>query len=86
MISCADFMAEIGNYLEEDVAAEVRAQLEQHLAHCQTCTVLVDSTRKTLKIVTDSGAFDLPEHAFRPLGEKIMARLRERTKHTQDLQ
>lgn len=80
MISCADFMAEIGNYLEEDVAAEVRAQLEQHLAHCQTCTVLVDSTRKTLKIVTDSGAFDLPEQAFKPVGERIMARLRASTK------
>jgi hypothetical protein len=73
-------MAEIGNYLEEDVAAEVRAQLEQHLAHCQTCTVLVDSTRKTLKIVTDSGAFDLPEQAFKPVGERIMARLRASTK------
>jgi len=80
VISCADFMAEIGNYLEEDVAAEVRAQLEQHLAHCQTCTVLVDSTRKTVKIVTDSGAFDLPEQAFKPVGERIMARLRASTK------
>jgi len=85
VISCADFMAEIGNYLEGDVAADVRAQLEQHLADCRTCTVLVDSTRKTLKIVTDSGAFDLPEHAFRPLGEKIMARLRESTKQREDL-
>ena len=85
MISCADFMTEIGNYLDGDVAAEVRAQLEQHLAHCQTCTVLVDSTRKTLKIVTDSGAFDLPEDAFRPLGEKIMARLREGTRQREDL-
>ncbi len=77
MISCADFMAEIGNYLEGEVAADVRVQLEQHLAHCQTCTVLVDSTRKTLKIVTDTGTFDLPESTFRPIAERIMARIRE---------
>ena len=76
MISCADFMTEIGNYLDGDLAVEVRAQLEQHLAHCRTCTVLVDSTRKTLKVVTDSGSFDLPEQAFKPIREKIMARLR----------
>lgn len=76
MISCADFMAEIGNYLEGEVAAEVRLQLEQHLSHCQTCTVLVDSTRKTLKIVTDTGSFDLPEAAFRPIAEQIMSRIR----------
>ena len=80
MISCADFIAEIGNYLEGDVAVSVRAQLEHHLSHCQTCTVLVDSTRKTLKIVTDSGTFDLPEASFRPIAQKIMEHLRETQK------
>jgi hypothetical protein len=69
-------MAEIGNYLEGDVADEVRHQLEQHLSHCQTCTVLLDSSRKTLKIVTDTGSFDLPEATFRPIAERIMARIR----------
>ena len=76
MITCADFMAEIGNYLEGEVASEVRLQLEHHLSHCQTCTVLVDSTRKTLKIVTDTGSFDLPEDAFRPIAAQIMAKIR----------
>ena len=69
-------MAEIGNYLEGDVADEVRHQLEHHLSHCQTCTILVDSSRKTLKIVTDTGSFDLPQAAFRPIAERIMARIR----------
>jgi len=77
VISCADFMAEIGNYLEGDVAEEVRLQLEHHLSHCQTCTVLVDSTRKTLKIVTETGSFDLPAETFRPIAAKIMAKIRE---------
>ena len=69
-------MAEIGNYLDGEVAAEVRLQLEHHLSHCQTCTVLVDSSRKTLKIVTDSGSFDLPEAAFKPIAAQIMSRIR----------
>ena len=80
MINCADFMAEIGNYLEGEVAEEVRVQLEHHLSHCQTCTVLVDSSRKTLKIVTDTGTFDLPEASFRPIAERIMARIRSTEK------
>jgi putative zinc finger protein len=80
LISCADFMAEIGNYLEGDVATEVRVQLEHHLSHCQSCTVLVDSARKTLKIVTDTGSFELPELTFKPIAEKIMARIRETRK------
>ena len=76
MISCADFMAEIANYLEGEVAADVRLQLENHLSHCQTCQVVLDSTRKTLKIVTDSGSFDLPETVFKPIAQRIMARIR----------
>ena len=78
MISCADFITEIGDFLEGEAAAEVRLQLENHLAHCRTCQVVLDSTRKTLKIVTDSGSFDLPEAAARPVVDSIMARIRER--------
>ena len=76
MISCADFMAAIGDYLEGDVAAEVRAQLEVHLSHCSTCQVVYDSARKTITVLTDSGSFDLPESASKPITEKIMARIR----------
>ena len=76
MISCTDFMAEIGDFLEGDVAAEVRTQLEDHLSHCQTCQVVYDSARKTVQIVTDSGSFDLPETAVKPIASRIMARIR----------
>ena len=76
MINCADFMAEMGRYLDSEVAEEIRVQLEHHLAHCQTCTVLVDSTRKTLKIITEAGSFDLPQASFRPIAEQVMTRIR----------
>jgi predicted anti-sigma-YlaC factor YlaD len=77
MITCDEFMAELGNYLEGDAAAEIRQQLEHHLSHCQTCQVVYDSTLKTVKIVTDSGSFDLPEVAARPIRDEIMARIRK---------
>ena len=76
MINCADFMAEIGNYLEGDVAAEIRAQIESHLAHCQTCQIVYDSARKTVKVLTECGSFDLPEAASKPFAEKVMAMIR----------
>jgi hypothetical protein len=76
VISCEAFMAEFGNFLEGDLATDVRRQLENHLAHCRTCQVLYDSTRKTIKIVTDSGSFDLPETAAKLIADKIMARIR----------
>lgn len=76
MITCADFLTELGNYMDDSVAAEVRAQLENHLSHCETCQVIVDSTRKTVRIVTDSGSFDLPESVLKPITADIMAKIR----------
>ncbi len=76
MISCRDFISELGSLLDDDVAAEIREQLEVHLAHCTTCQVLYDSTRKTLRIVTDSGSFEFPEPIEEPLVSKIMERVR----------
>jgi predicted anti-sigma-YlaC factor YlaD len=76
MISCRDFISELGNLLDEDVAREIREQLEAHLAHCSTCQVLYDSTRKTLRIVTESGSFDYPEPVEEPLVRKVMDRIR----------
>jgi predicted anti-sigma-YlaC factor YlaD len=76
VINCTDFMLEIGNYLEGDVAAEVRAQIEGHLAHCRTCQIVYDSARKTLKVLTDCGSFDLPDAVAKPIAERVMARIR----------
>ena len=76
MISCYEFMSAFGDYLDGDVAAEVRNQLASHLSHCRTCQVIYDSSRKTLKILTDSGSFDLPEAAAKSIRGNIMARIR----------
>ena len=77
MITCEEFMADFGNYLEGEVGAEVRRQLEGHLSHCRTCKVIYDSTRKTVRFVTDSGSFDLPTEAAKPIVAQIMARIRK---------
>jgi anti-sigma factor RsiW len=76
MITCDEFFAEFGDYLEGRVPAEVRQQLELHLAQCRACHVLYDSTRKTVKIVTDSGSFDLPQKVAEPIIARLMEKLR----------
>ena len=76
MLSCRDLLAELGNYLDDQVVAELRQELEIHLGHCHTCQVLVDSTRKTLRIVTNSQCFELPTG----ISERIMAKIRDARK------
>jgi hypothetical protein len=77
MISCQDFIIELGNLLDDETASEIREQLEVHLSHCNTCSVLYDSTRKTLRIVTESGSFEYPEPIAEPLVSKVMDRIRK---------
>ena len=69
-------MAELVNFLDDQVAAEIRRELEVHLAHCRTCQALYDSVRKTLTIVTESRSFELPEEISSRILEGIMAKVR----------
>ncbi|MGB8536540.1 MAG: zf-HC2 domain-containing protein [Acidobacteriaceae bacterium] len=76
MITCDDFFAELGDYLEGHLSPEVRKELELHLSQCRACHVLFDSTCKTVKIVTESSSFDLPQSVFDPIIDRVMRRLR----------
>jgi len=76
MITCEEFLTEFGDYLDNRAAPEVREQLELHLAQCRTCHVLYDSSRKTLKIVTESISFDLPADVAEPIVGRVMEKIR----------
>ena len=76
MITCEEFFAEFADYLENQVSPEVRQELELHLSQCRACHVLYDSTRKTVKIVSESDSFELPQDVFDPIIDRVMAKLR----------
>ena len=76
MYSCDDLRTELSNLLDDDTAPGVREQIERHLAECRTCQVLVDSTRKTLTIVTDAGRLELPAGVSDRLTALIMEKVR----------
>ena len=76
MITCEEFFAEFADYLENQVSPEVRQELELHLSQCRACHVLYDSSRKTVKIVTESGSFELPQNVSGPIIDRVIAKLR----------
>jgi hypothetical protein len=77
MITCDEFFAEFGDYLENRVSPEVRKELDLHLSQCRACYVLYDSSCKTVKIVTESSSFELPQHISEPIIDRIMDKLRK---------
>ena len=79
MLSCAEFLAEFGDYLEDAAGPGLKARLEEHLHECKTCCVIVDSTRKTIQIVTDSDCFDLPGALGESIVTEVMGRVRQKS-------
>jgi anti-sigma factor RsiW len=45
---CQALLAELGDYIDGELEQTLCAEIEQHLAHCDDCRVLVDTTRKTV--------------------------------------
>lgn len=78
MLSCLEFLTEFGDYIDEAASPNLRAHLEEHLHECKTCQVIVDSTRKTIQIVTESGCFTLPAHAVDSIVGEVMSRIRHK--------
>jgi hypothetical protein len=79
MLSCAEFLAEFGDYLEKKAEPGLRARLEEHLHECKTCCVIVDSTRKTIQIVTDSDCFNFPDALSESIVAEVMGRVRQKS-------
>lgn len=71
MTTCEDVLQEISNYLDGEVLPELLAQIEEHLRACRNCTVLVNTTRKTLSLVADHYALELPAGITERLLERL---------------
>ena len=69
-LDCKHIWRELSNYLDGEIAEEVRREVEAHVAQCKHCAALLDSTHNVVVLVADERRMELP------LG--FNARLRER--------
>ena len=60
MIDCTQILSELSNYLDDEVSQETKETVEKHLAKCHRCSLVYSTTRQTLRIVTECGAFTIP--------------------------
>jgi len=52
---CQALLAQLGDYIDGELEATLCAEIEQHLADCDDCRVLVDTTRKTVLLYRQHG-------------------------------
>ncbi len=76
-LECSTLLAQISDYIDDELEEKLCAELEQHLAGCQNCRVLVDTTHKTLALYQR----DYQQHQV-ALSEGVRARLWQALKET----
>lgn len=81
MLTCKDFLHELNEFLDESVTPETRAELQKHVNECPNCFVLVDTTKKTLRVFKGVTEKPIPQEMHNRLMkalEKKMAAKREK--------
>jgi hypothetical protein len=61
MKTCADYCDHLSDYLDGDIGAEECKSLEEHLALCQPCSLVLESLRTTLQLCGKGVSCDIPE-------------------------
>lgn len=69
---CQKMLGTLSDYIDGTLQEELCAELELHLNGCVNCRVVVNTLRKTVELVHDSGAeVELPKG----VGERLFTRL-----------
>ena len=59
-VVCASGVSLLMDYLEDALPADVRRDLESHVAGCPRCTAFVASYRETPRILREASAVTMP--------------------------
>ncbi|HTW62228.1 MAG TPA: zf-HC2 domain-containing protein [Terracidiphilus sp.] len=59
-IDCKHVWQHISAYIDGEVDAALRAEIDKHLETCEICAAVLDSTRNVVVLVADDRVFELP--------------------------
>jgi anti-sigma factor RsiW len=76
-LNCQDVIHDLSNYIDDDLDADLKQELESHLEDCVDCRLVVDQTKKTIEIFCDSELVELPSDVRNRLHEAVRRKLKE---------
>jgi anti-sigma factor RsiW len=77
VLNCRHVWDRISEYLDGTLDAQVRADVERHLATCEICSAILDSTRNIIILMADDRVFELPVE----FSKRLHARLDDVLRH-----
>ncbi|MHB1021087.1 MAG: anti-sigma factor family protein [Acidobacteriaceae bacterium] len=76
-MTCTEFLAELTDYLDGKLDAELEAEIRTHLDACSHCLVIYNTTCKTIEIYRNHELYELPAALRTRLQEAILAKCRK---------
>lgn len=77
-MNCRGVIRELSEYLNGELDADAKADLERHLAACVDCRLVVNTTKKTIEIFCDSEPVPLSTDVRQRLHAALERHLRPR--------
>jgi anti-sigma factor RsiW len=74
-IPCEQVWREISNYLDGEIAAELRARMEDHFRGCHRCRAVVNGARNLVALIGDERSFTVPPGFGARLYSRLQAEL-----------
>ena len=59
-MNCRHVWDHISEYIDNTLDPQLRAEVERHLATCEICSAVIDSTRNIIVLMADDRVFELP--------------------------
>jgi hypothetical protein len=76
-LNCKHVWEHISEFIDGSVDAQLRADIERHLEHCEICSAILDSTRNILILTADDRTFELPVGFSERLHERLAKEIGE---------
>jgi anti-sigma factor RsiW len=76
-LNCKGVIREISNYIDGDVDAAMKQELERHLHHCEDCAMVVNQTKMTVEVFCDSQPVELPTDVRSRLHETLRRKMQD---------
>ena len=75
MLTCKEFVDGISDFIDDEIAPDLRERLKKHITECPNCWVVYDTTKKTIQVFKGMEAQPLPEDVRSRLVQAVQKRM-----------
>lgn len=65
--NCRDLLGQLSDYIDGELEEELCAQIEQHMAGCDNCRIMIDTLRKTIILYKTQPQANVPDRVHEEL-------------------